>query len=187
MRRILRLTTIAAAMSTLLVGCGVGMPVGEPRRQPPPCTSEFDIHAAPESLGSSPRFIAAATTAAQTPGLRITIAEVAQRAGWSDDWDHMLDVSDHMTDEEINTAAGTSRVCYHPYNESWGSGSESATGAYVFFRDGTPVQSAVWSADEGVFRLDSTRLPRLQPKTLELYSQPAASPMLFPVQDTAGP
>lgn len=186
MRRTLHTVTCATVVSLLLSGCGVAIPLAGSRNEEPPCTAEFDIQTAPEQLGSNERFLVASRTAAETPGLRITIADVARNAGWRDTWDHMLTVFNTMTNDEINTAAGTSGICYNPVNEPYRSSgsSEVSSGAYLFLRNGTPVQSASWYADQGVFDIDDALRPRPHPKTLLLRSEPSDYPKLKAVTDT---
>lgn len=190
MSRTLRIAVLATLASVVTAGCGIGMPLAKSRDTTPPCSAEFDIRTGPAMLGSAERFIAAARTAAQTPGLRITIAEVASRAGWSGEWDHMLEVIDGISDAEINAAAGTSDICYHPVRREWGSGgrNESVSGAYVFFANGRPVQSARWYADQGVFDLGDGRNPRPHPKSEMFRSVPSeTSPELVRIhEDSAG-
>ncbi|WP_405485773.1 hypothetical protein [Nocardia sp. NBC_00511] len=122
----------------LLAGCAErAKPAGKA------CGSEIRLDPAPEPLGSSKALTAEFTTAGNMEQ-PISFGEVTRAAGWSDQWDTMINVSSAMDDDWLNKMAETSPdTCWKGLPPR--SGSDPASfGYYVFLNERQVVQSVRW-------------------------------------------
>ncbi|GAB0107847.1 hypothetical protein JMUB6875_68470 [Nocardia sp. JMUB6875] len=107
----------------------------------PVCTSTFDISAKAEVLGSNARLNDEIEKASKRSGT-FQAVDITRAAGWSDDWDRMVQVRVNVTMAKLNRNAGTAS-CFKNLPESDGEGYRP-TQFYLFVKDGKPVQSVPW-------------------------------------------
>lgn len=107
------------------------------------CQSEIHLDPEPEPLGSSKVLTAELETAGRGHQ-PISLGEVTHAAGWSDDWDTMIEAAEAYNDDWMNKSAQTpAGTCWTGLPPRIGEGPASF-GYYVFLKDRQVVQSVVW-------------------------------------------
>ncbi|GAB4583876.1 hypothetical protein [Nocardia sp. IFM 10818] len=118
------------------------------------CQSEIRLDREPQPLGSSEALTAALKTAGNGEQA-ISLGEVTRAAGWSDDWDTVIDASTAREDDRMNKSAQTPPgTCWRglpPQNNS----DPAPYGYYVFLKDRQVVQSVVWYTGHRVLEFGS--------------------------------
>ncbi|MEV0461437.1 hypothetical protein AB0I30_07255 [Nocardia tengchongensis] len=108
------------------------------------CPSEIRLSQEPQPLGSSK----ALTEAIRTAGggqQAISFGEVTRAAGWSDDWDAVIDASAAHEDDLMNKWAETPPgTCWAGLPPRFGASDPVPSGYYVFLKDRKVVQSVKW-------------------------------------------
>ncbi|MFE3754367.1 hypothetical protein ACFXO9_08680 [Nocardia tengchongensis] len=143
----------------LLAGCGVKQdkPVAKT------CQSEIRLDSKPEPLGSS-KALSAEFKAAGNKEQSVSFGEVTRAAGWSDNWDTVIDVSSAMDDNWLNKMAETPPgTCWKGLPPRIGS-DPASFGYYVFLKDRQVVQSVTW--DTGYRVLEFRANERLTHETM---------------------
>ncbi|MFD3702544.1 hypothetical protein ACFWUP_05305 [Nocardia sp. NPDC058658] len=73
-----------------------------------------------------------------------TLRTITRAAGWSDNWDHVVEIRPNMTSDEINLAAGTSGICWKGIPEDSAGDDVLPTGSYLFLDGSTVKQTTSW-------------------------------------------
>ncbi|MFC9993505.1 hypothetical protein [Nocardia sp. NPDC127526] len=130
---------VGVLMVPLLAGCAA-------KHEKPAaktCLSEIRLDSEPQPLGSSQALTAAIKTAGrgQQP---VSLGEVTRAAGWSDEWDTVIDASAARDDERMNASAQIpTGTCWKGLPPRIGS-DPVPSGYYVFLKDRQVVQSVMW-------------------------------------------
>ncbi|WP_433599593.1 hypothetical protein ACQPXH_28805 [Nocardia sp. CA-135953] len=111
------------------------------------CTGTFDFSAPyAEPLGSSKRFDAALRDVAKGSDEAMLI-EITRAAGWTDDWERLVEVRISTEVADLNKNANTPGQCWkHLPTMDYREGSEQ--GYYLFVDKGKPVQVVSWSGNK---------------------------------------
>ncbi|WP_067534756.1 hypothetical protein [Nocardia crassostreae] len=142
----IRSIAFATAVAGLLSGCsslanqGVAEPV---------CSATFDLLNNAEVLGSGERFNAELERSKKRTEPFLMV-EVTRAAGWSDDWDRLVEVQTNTTSGKLNKKAETAS-CWKNLPESHGDEYDPPE-FYLFVKDGKPVQAVRWPSVVGVIR-----------------------------------
>lgn len=138
------ISILAATVAiSLLTGCGV---LSRPNRSDSEagCANSYTVTSSIDNLGSVREFTRQAMKAA-TGTEPVTLTDIAHAAGWSDDWDRMVDVPQDITAEELNRRAGTPGNCWEdlptPYSSD---GDGPPRGYYLFLKEDKAVQAVGW-------------------------------------------
>ncbi|WP_433566429.1 hypothetical protein ACQP1O_15210 [Nocardia sp. CA-151230] len=130
---------VGILMVPLLAGCAA-------KHQKPAakvCQSEMRLDSKPQPLGSSEALSAEFNTAGSGQQA-ISLGEVTRAAGWSDDWDTLIEASSAMDDDWLNKIAQTPPgTCWKGLPPRIGS-DPASFGYYVFLKDRQVVQSVMW-------------------------------------------
>lgn len=141
-------TLVRAALSTALVGlvasCGVaGPPKSHVQEQESrDCsrgTFDFGTSSEAQPLGSS-KALYQKMLEAQENKQTIPVLDITHAAGWSDEWDRMVDVGEHTNQAELNSRAQTPGYCWKGLPPTSAMSDRPSDGYYLFVRDNKPVQ-----------------------------------------------
>ncbi|WP_306360333.1 hypothetical protein [Nocardia sp. CC227C] len=134
-----RKTAVATVAAIFIGGCS-----STPQEDlaVPVCTSTFDLHDRAEPLGAGERLNAELTNFIRSAEPFLMV-DVTRAAGWSDEWDRMVQVSTGTTAEKLNRNAGT-EYCWENLPTSAGFDESYPPEFYLFTRDGQPVQTVRW-------------------------------------------
>ncbi|WP_369634746.1 hypothetical protein [Nocardia sp. JMUB6875] len=142
--KVLMRVGLLAILVSLISACGVfGPPDGPVRKKEQQgCargTFDFDPHGGAQPLGSSEllyRTMLEALRSTET----IPMLDLTHSAGWSDDWDRMVDVWEHTEQNELNSRAQTPGYCWKHLPASSPTSDNPSDGFYLFIKDQRPVQ-----------------------------------------------
>ncbi|MFB8007717.1 hypothetical protein [Nocardia sp. NPDC056000] len=146
---------LAATLATLVSGCSSD--AGD-KVEAPPCAATFDVSNSPETLGSGARFNAELQNV-KTRTEPFPLVEVTNAAGWSDDWDRVVEVRVNTTGAKLNGKAETAGYCWKNIPESDGEGFRPQE-YWLFVKDGRPVQSVRWQGPTPVLQVGSGALTK---------------------------
>ncbi|WP_156371038.1 hypothetical protein [Nocardia arizonensis] len=125
----------------------------------PQCAGEMvDIHSHGDVIGSVTRFNDELERVVGTQS-RATLLDITRAAGFSDEWDRMVDVYPGIDPVDLNRAAAVDLAaqCWRGLPGKWSYDDNAGIprGDYVFFRAGRPVQAVFWSADRKLIDIDA--------------------------------
>ncbi|MBB5912769.1 hypothetical protein BJY24_001636 [Nocardia transvalensis] len=169
----------ALAIGALLTSAGCGLLDGSDDGDAGAgCTTTFDLSPVKENLGPRVGFKEKAAQAAEASAPTTLIA-ITTAAGWSGDWDRMVDIPQNTRADQIDALAGTSGVCWKnaPKPRS-ADGDGPHRGYYLFLKGDQPRQTIDWSGNfDQVFAVDKGTV--LTPDTT-LTPVPGPHPQLRP-------
>lgn len=140
---------VGILMAPLLAGCAAERPAAKT------CEAEIHLTSEPQPLGSSKALLAEFKTAGSGQQATLSLGEVTHAAGWSDDWDTLINASSNMDDEWLNNLAQTpSGTCWTGLPSGINSDAPP-TGYYVFLKDRQVVQSVTWDTGVRLLRFHS--------------------------------
>ncbi|WP_405485925.1 hypothetical protein [Nocardia sp. NBC_00511] len=100
---------------------------------------DFSAREAREPLGYS-KTLYQKMLDAQESRQTVPMLDITRAAGWSDEWDRMVDVWEHTDEAELNSRAQTPGYCWDGLPASAPDSDHPSDGFYLFVRDGRPVQ-----------------------------------------------
>lgn len=135
---------LLAVLVSLITSCGIFGPPDGPaqKKEQQDCsrgTFDFAPAGGAQPLGSSD-LLYQKMREAQRNMQTIAMLDLTHAAGWSDDWDRMVDVWEHTEHAELNSRAQTPGYCWKHLPPSSPMSDRPSDGFYLFIKDQRPVQ-----------------------------------------------
>ncbi|MEV6065214.1 hypothetical protein AB0L82_01570 [Nocardia sp. NPDC052001] len=144
MTKMLMRAGLTVFLACLITSCGIAAPPDGPVRttQPQDCsggTFDFGTSGGAQPLGSSDLMLQKMLEA-RANKQTIAMQDLAHSAGWSDEWDRMVEVGEHTERDELNSRAQTTGYCWKNLPPTSPMSDRPSDTYYLFVRNNRPVQ-----------------------------------------------
>lgn len=141
----IRYFALVAVVMPMMSGCFGKVP---PSAEEVCGSNIFNFHGNDQPLGAGRRLEEEIRNAAAA-GAPTTLGDITRSAGWSDNWDRMIEVYPDEKVDRLNSDAQTDlpEPCWQglPRRRDW---DDPSVGYYLFLSNGRPVQAVEWDSYE---------------------------------------